>query len=183
MPAKPRPTRRAALRFFTPPKAITGIADLRAIWLARKSPSGSRALMLRVGNTGLSTHASAPHAVARATASALCADAVKSPGPSRAWSRASGQCTPSAPTRCANSGSAAISRIKPRELQTPRNRRATCARLAAPKWRYTTAVPRGSRLATSTGLGVRVGSVKKNSDGMGGPPASRLSRRASAASW
>ena len=71
--------RRVAVSSFTPPSAMRGIGAARAIWLARKSPSGSRALMLRVGNTGLSTHASAPHAAARATASALCADAVKSP--------------------------------------------------------------------------------------------------------
>lgn len=174
--------RRVAVCVFTPPSAMIGNVLPRAIWLARNRPSGGPLPLLRVGKIGLSVHASAPCLAARATASAECADAVMSQGASRGCNRASGQCTPCAPTRWASSGSAAISRTHPRERQTLANRRAVEARSDAPKCRKTMAVPRGRRFASATGSGVRSGSVKKKSDGMGGPPASRLSRRASAAS-
>ncbi len=62
---------------------MTLIADARAIWLARKSPRGRRADLLRVAKTGLKTHASAPMACARATPSMECEDMVTSSAPPR----------------------------------------------------------------------------------------------------
>jgi len=135
------PIKRRADVAWTPPSANTGSAVRLASAARRNGPMGRPADKLLLGNTAEMKTASHPAFSARRSAeTSWTAPVINHDGLKRQRSRASGilrsgKCTPSAPTRSANSASRPISKHRPRALAISTRRKASSLASGRPKAR------------------------------------------------
>ena len=159
---------RVAFPALIPPSAKTGSGAVRTIVRNARAPIGRPALGPALSNTGERMAASTPSRAARAMAALEWAEAVSI----QCWLRrrtpdsfASGQWTPSAPMARARSASAETSNTRRLNRQMRARRLPASCLSNAPKCRKITPKPAGRRAATSSGCGVRLGSVMNHARG------------------